>query len=244
MNLFWNVVNATIAGIALSNNLGYDCSSVSYDSYLNSHLSTEKTLLINSALDVGYIGTGFLLKYFSTKASQRNDLLKGYGNSLILQGGFLLAFDVVLYALMRNERISFDTNISASFSPSLPALHFVHRFWKLTWNINFFHQFLNRSPMVFFMTQVVSGLCLNGVFVYNYWCFAHHKMKLLSYVWNPTSKCTVSSSFCWDLLLFIAVCWFFYFSNSIRSYYLFLIHFGQIKLSLTCKTIFWFVAQC
>ena len=129
MNLFWNVVNATIAGIALSNNLGYDCSSVSYDSYLNSHLSTEKTLLINSALDVGYIGTGFLLKYFSTKASQRNDLLKGYGNSLILQGGFLLAFDLVLYALLRNERMSFDTaNISASFSPALPAFQFVYRF--------------------------------------------------------------------------------------------------------------------
>ncbi len=128
MNLFWNVVNATIAGIALSNNLGYDCSSVSYDSYLNSHLSTEKTLLINSALDVGYIGTGFLLKYFSTKASQRNDLLKGYGNSLILQGGFLLAFDLVLYALLRNERMSFDANISASFSPMQPAFHFVYRF--------------------------------------------------------------------------------------------------------------------
>jgi hypothetical protein len=128
MNLFWNVVNATIAGIALSNNLGYDCSSVSYDSYLNSHLSTEKTLLINSALDVGYIGTGFLLKYFSTKASQRSDLLKGYGNSLILQGGFLLAFDLVLYALLRNERISFDANISASFSPALPAFQFVYRF--------------------------------------------------------------------------------------------------------------------
>ncbi|MDA3880910.1 MAG: hypothetical protein PF436_11020 [Prolixibacteraceae bacterium] len=128
MNLFWNVVNATIAGIALSNNLGYDCSSVSYDSYLNSHLSTEKTLLINSALDVGYIGTGFLLKYFSTKASQRSDLLKGYGNSLILQGGFLLVFDIVLYALLRNERISFDANISASFSPALPAFQFVYRF--------------------------------------------------------------------------------------------------------------------
>ncbi len=129
MNLFWNVVNATIAGISLSNNLGYDCSSVSYDSYLNTHLSTEKTLLINSALDVGYIGTGFLLKYFSTKASQRSDLLKGYGNSLILQGGFLLVFDLVLYALLRNERMSFDTtNISASFSPALPAFQFVYRF--------------------------------------------------------------------------------------------------------------------
>jgi hypothetical protein len=129
MNLFWNVVNATIAGIALSNNLGYDCSSVSYDSYLNTHLSTEKTLLINSALDVGYIGTGFLLKYFSTKASQRSDLLKGYGNSLILQGGFLLVFDLVLYALLRNERISFDTsNISASFTPAMPAFQFVYRF--------------------------------------------------------------------------------------------------------------------
>lgn len=128
MNLFWNMVNATIAGIALSNNLGYDCSSVSYNSYLSSHLSTEKTLLINSALDVGYIGAGFLLKYFSTKASQRNDLLQGYGNSLIFQGGFLLVFDLVLYALMRNERISFDANISASFSPSLPAMHFVYRF--------------------------------------------------------------------------------------------------------------------
>jgi hypothetical protein len=96
---------------------------------LNTHLSTEKTLLINSALDVGYIGTGFLLKYFSTKASQRNDLLKGYGNSLILQGGFLLVFDLVLYALLRNERMSFDTtNISASFTPAMPAFQFVYRF--------------------------------------------------------------------------------------------------------------------
>lgn len=128
MNLFWNVVNATIAGIALSNNMGYDCSSVSYSSYLNSHLSTEKILLVNSALDIGYIGAGFLLKYFSSNAQQRSDLLKGYGNSLILQGGFLLVFDLVLYALLRNERVSFDANISASFSPALHTFHFVYRF--------------------------------------------------------------------------------------------------------------------
>ncbi|MBN2611128.1 MAG: hypothetical protein JXB00_06190 [Bacteroidales bacterium] len=107
MNFFWNTVNLSIASVALYNLYTTDFISMGQDEFLTRQLKLEKTLLINSFLDVGYIGTGFLLKHFSEKSSGRKDLLKGYGNSLLLQGGFLLVFDVVLYGIFRAERMDF-----------------------------------------------------------------------------------------------------------------------------------------
>jgi hypothetical protein len=83
---------------------------------LSKHLKTENLLLINSALDVGYIGAGFLLRYFSTGSENRADLLKGYGNSVILQGSFLLVFDLVMYGLLRDHRMDFMQGINLSVS--------------------------------------------------------------------------------------------------------------------------------
>ncbi|MDX9903394.1 MAG: hypothetical protein RB288_04880 [Bacteroidales bacterium] len=107
MNLFWNVVNLSIAGFALYGNYTTDFSTMAGDELLARHLKTENLLLINSALDIGYIGAGFLMRHLSDKSVNRGDLLRGYGNSVILQGGFLLVFDLVMYGIMRGQRVDF-----------------------------------------------------------------------------------------------------------------------------------------
>ena len=104
MNLFWNVINLSIAGIALFSNLRTDLSLTGSEEMLTKHLKTEKIFLINSALDVGYMGAGFLMRHLSANTEKRGEMLKGYGNSVILQGGFLLVFDMLMYFIMRDFR--------------------------------------------------------------------------------------------------------------------------------------------
>ena len=104
MNLFWNVINLSIAGIALFSNLSTDFSLTGSEEMLTKHLKTEKIFLINSALDVGYMGAGFLMRHLSANTEKRGEMLKGYGNSVILQGGFLLVFDMLMYFIMRDFR--------------------------------------------------------------------------------------------------------------------------------------------
>lgn len=116
MNFFWNTVNLSIAGFALHNNHNTDLSLMEAGDVIQKHMNLEKILLINSGLDLGYIGTGLLLKHFSTKNENRKDLLRGYGNSLVLQGGFLLVFDSVMYGILRSQRLDFLNNAGMIFS--------------------------------------------------------------------------------------------------------------------------------
>ncbi len=104
MNLFWNVVNLSIAGFALYSNYSTDVSLMSEGELLARHLKTEKLFLINSGLDVGYMGAGLLMRHLSANSEKRGDLLKGYGNAVILQGGFLLVFDMVMYFIFHDIR--------------------------------------------------------------------------------------------------------------------------------------------
>jgi len=54
--------------------------------------SLRKILLINSALDVGYIAGG--LAVARTKGRE-SDIWRGSGWSIVVQGGFLLLFDLI-----------------------------------------------------------------------------------------------------------------------------------------------------
>ncbi|MFO7851949.1 MAG: DUF6992 family protein [Bacteroidota bacterium] len=117
MNLFWNVVNASIAGFALYSNYTTDISSFTQEELIEKLVKTENILLINAGLDVGYIGGGFLLKHLSTKSAKRADMLKGYGNSIILQGSFLLVFDLVMYGILKTDRMDFLNNIDLALLP-------------------------------------------------------------------------------------------------------------------------------
>jgi hypothetical protein len=117
MNLFWNVVNISIAGFAIYNNYTGDTGGLSQQELMEKVIKTENILLINAGLDIGYIGSGFLLRHLSGKSEKRADLLRGYGSSLILQGGFLLVFDLVLYGVLRADRMDFLKNVDMAMLP-------------------------------------------------------------------------------------------------------------------------------
>jgi hypothetical protein len=61
----------------------------------------EKILLFNAGLDVGYMALGAFL--WERGLRKDSDRLTGYGQSLILQGGFLFTFDLVLYFMNRSQ---------------------------------------------------------------------------------------------------------------------------------------------
>jgi hypothetical protein len=64
-------------------------------------LKTEKTFLINAGLDIGYILGGlYLTERSKTNTDKvRHDINLGYGNSFMLQGGFLFLLDITLYTI-------------------------------------------------------------------------------------------------------------------------------------------------
>jgi hypothetical protein len=119
MNLFWNTVNLSIAGIALISNFRTDIANLSPDEMMSNHTRMERLYLINAGLDVLYIGTGVLLRSLSHKSAKRGDLMNGYGSSLILQGGFLLVFDAVMWGIQHAQRMQFLQNNNIDLSVGL-----------------------------------------------------------------------------------------------------------------------------
>lgn len=96
MSTAFGVINLSIAGPGYysarhERDKKYDCSHA-----LNRYESTRRIYLLNAGLDGLYISTGLYLKARS-KSTSHPELLRGYGNALILQGAGLLLFDVSMY---------------------------------------------------------------------------------------------------------------------------------------------------
>lgn len=108
MNVVWGVINLGIAlpGL-LGSNKTYE-NGVSTGQMIKNQYSSEQTYLINGGLDFLYIGTGVFLRTIADKHPNNEMRLKGFGNSIILQGGFLLIFDVIQYLRHRRQRASAD----------------------------------------------------------------------------------------------------------------------------------------
>ncbi len=96
MNVMWNTVNLGIAipGIIKAYRAK---SNLTLAETIREEHKTEKIFLFNSVLDMGYLATGFVLRSEAKSNADRNALFNGYGNSLIMQGGFLLLFDLTGY---------------------------------------------------------------------------------------------------------------------------------------------------
>jgi hypothetical protein len=116
MNVFWNTVNL---GIALGGYFGAPSLEASLTSYemLDEYHRFSKILVFNTGLDVAYVMTGLYLRERSGNVKKHAQRLKGYGNSLLLQGGFLFAFDLVLVLL--NETSIRDMMTSGHFQMAL-----------------------------------------------------------------------------------------------------------------------------
>jgi hypothetical protein len=105
MNIIWNGINVALAAPAYFAAKKGKFELTLRQSYKEQQ-KAEKTFLINAGLDIGYIIGGL---YLTEKAKDntekwRHDLNLGYGNSFMLQGGFLFLLDVTMYAVHNSHR--------------------------------------------------------------------------------------------------------------------------------------------
>ena len=97
MNAIWNGITLGITGIGFL--IAKKEGTLSYSESLKKQQNIEKFFLFNAGLDVAYIAGGAYLKE-RAKTTTKNPLrLKGYGESVMLQGGVLLFFDGIMYAM-------------------------------------------------------------------------------------------------------------------------------------------------
>lgn len=127
-NIYWNSVNVAIAGLGLMQLRKQSQKTLTLQQQLHKQNQVEKVLLFNTGLNVAYITTGLYLK---ERAGSRanSDQLKGTGNSLILQGCFLLVLDGVQYVLQRkNGRMMQKHFEGLELTPTSNGVGLVYRF--------------------------------------------------------------------------------------------------------------------
>jgi hypothetical protein len=95
MNAGWNGVNLAIAGFGYYAAMKTDPGSFDLYQTINEQHKFQKILLFNAGLDIGYMAGGLYLMERSKNTDNNPEQLKGFGRSIVLQGAFLFAFDVV-----------------------------------------------------------------------------------------------------------------------------------------------------
>jgi len=103
MNMGWNAVNLVIAGVGYFT--AFKTNPLSFSSWqtIQEQHKMETILLVNAALDVGYVLVGLYLMERSKNTLKNPERLKGFGQSIILQGAFLFVFDISLYTVLHSH---------------------------------------------------------------------------------------------------------------------------------------------
>ncbi len=98
MNVMWNSVNLALATIGYISESKETTNNITFTNVLNHQNKTEKLFLFNTGLDIAYVTAGFYLKERGN-SKINPDKLRGYGDAVAVQGGFLLLFDAIMYAV-------------------------------------------------------------------------------------------------------------------------------------------------
>lgn len=103
MNIYWNAVNLGIAGLGFLNVAKSRKRSATFtlSEAVEAQHGVETVLLFNSGLDLAYVASGFWLLEKSKNDVSQQDRLKGFGQAVAIQGGFLLVFDITNYFIHR-----------------------------------------------------------------------------------------------------------------------------------------------
>lgn len=99
MNAAWNLVNLGVAWTILHQANYSEPETYNLATSIAKHFQTQKLMMLNVGLDVSYTLAGLLLYEHSKNAKRLNYLLKGFGISLMMQGGFLLLLDITFYSI-------------------------------------------------------------------------------------------------------------------------------------------------
>lgn len=119
MNSTWGIINLSIG---LPGVLAKSKPSINSYELQKSQTKVEKIFLANALLDVLYVSSGFYLKEYAHNQTDINkqQRFNGFGNSIILQGAGLMAFDIAMTILNnRNRKKHLDPflkKVSISFS--------------------------------------------------------------------------------------------------------------------------------
>ena len=97
MNAIWNGITLGITGIGFLT--AKKEGTLTYSESLTKQQNIEKLFLFNAGLDVAYIAGGAYLKERAKTTIKNPQRLKGYGEAVMLQGGVLLLFDGIMYAI-------------------------------------------------------------------------------------------------------------------------------------------------
>ena len=102
MNVIWGSTNLLFAGLGYVSSLKPNIKDSTILQLLLHQNKVSKTFLFNAGLDVAYVTTGLYLTEKS-KTNTNPAKIKGYGNAVMLQGGFLLLFDAFMYLAHNNH---------------------------------------------------------------------------------------------------------------------------------------------
>lgn len=100
MNAAWNTINLGIAAFGIFGVMNADLS-IGANEVFEEIENFDRILLINAGLDLAYIGIGAAL--WNRGISRQSSRVLGYGKSIVLQGGFLLVFDTLLYLIHHQQ---------------------------------------------------------------------------------------------------------------------------------------------
>jgi hypothetical protein len=96
-NASWNLVNLGLAIVGLASDWRTDPASFDGASSLRASTSTVTVYGVNAGLDVAYLAAGAFL--WQRGLGVQDERMVGMGQALLVQGAFLLAFDVVMAVL-------------------------------------------------------------------------------------------------------------------------------------------------
>lgn len=104
MNIGWGAINMALAGFGYFGTRNAQTDLSTYESI--KQLETSKRIfLFNAGLDLAYIAGGAYLNELSKNTSdpERANQAAGFGKSVMIQGGFLFGFDLVMYFVLQNH---------------------------------------------------------------------------------------------------------------------------------------------
>ena len=127
MSAYFNTVNVGIAAVGFFGIKKQLLKTNTLASEIQAQRQIQKILLINSALDVGYFATGLILRNAGIK--NLNAKTQGYGGSIMLQGAFLLVYDLLQYGAHHKNGKKLGQKIGVwSLGPTTTGMGLSYRF--------------------------------------------------------------------------------------------------------------------
>ena len=104
MNAFWGGVNLLISYTSLRA-LQKTANEPNFIGYAEmDQRKTERIFLINAGLDMLYIGAGLAMIDGNESGDFNPQRIEGYGQSFVVQGAFLLGFDLIMYYMHKRNK--------------------------------------------------------------------------------------------------------------------------------------------